>query len=461
MGSNQTRRGFIGTTTAVGVGALAGCLGDDDAEDDDSGGTGNGDDGGDDTVELGDEDADHEVVVWHGMGGGLGEAFEEIAGEFEDENVRLSLQYQGSYRDVLNNTFAAQGTDDFPDVVQIARYETRQVLDSGFFQPVENVLPDDYPVDDFLPALTNYFTVDDTLQSLPFNNSNAIGYYNRTMLEDAGLDPDDAPDTLETVREYGAACVDEGLCDYAITWPNHMWFIENWYALQGETLFDNGNGREDFASTINLDQGPGLEVHEWWYDLNQNDLFLDPGEEAWGEATDAFLNEEAPIMINTTAQVRGVVNDADFEAETMFHPTIGDRVGTPIGGGSFWVDDDLDDDKVDAVGSFISHMTDTDQQIFWHQQTGYYPVRQSGLDALEDEGWFEENPQFRTAVDQLQNTEPTAATAGAMIGDSHEIRSTVQEASYDVIESGEFDSRLGQAREDCEQILENYRADVE
>ncbi len=454
MVNDQTRRLFLGTATVTGVGALAGCL----SGADDSG----GDDGtSDETIEIGDEDAEHEIVVWHGMGGGLGEAFEDIADEFDASDVRLSLQYQGSYRDVLNNTMAAYGTDDFPDVVQIARYETRQVLDSGFFQPVENVLPDDYPVDDFLEALTNYFTVDDTLQSLPFNNSNAIGYYNRTMLEEAGFDPDEAPDTLEKVREYGEACVDEGLCEYAITWPNHMWFIENWYALQGEELFNNGNGREDFATTINLDEGPGLAVHEWWYELNQDGLFLDPGEEDWGSATDAFLAEEAPIMMNTTAQVRGVVNDADFEPETMYHPTIGDRVGTPIGGGSFWIDGDLEEEKVDAVGSFIAHMTDSDQQIHWHQETGYYPVRESGLEALEDDGWFDENPQFRTAVDQLQNTEPTAATAGAMIGDSHEIRSTVQAASYDVIETGEIEAGLAEARENCEQILDNYRVDVE
>ena len=106
-------------------------------------------------------------------------------------------------------------------------------------------------------------------------------------------------------------------------------------------------------------------------------------------------------------------------------------------------------------------MTDSDQQIHWHQETGYYPVRESGLEALEDDGWFDENPQFRTAVDQLQNTEPTAATAGAMIGDSHEIRSTVQAASYDVIETGEIEAGLAEARENCEQILENYRVDVE
>ena len=451
MGSDSTRRALLRSTAGAGVVGLAGCLGF--LEDDEPAGP---------EPENGEEievDPD-QINIWHGMGGDLGDAFESMAEEFDGAD-ELDIDFQGSYRDVLNNTLASIEAGTVPDIVQIARYETKQVLDTEAFQPVENVLPEDYPVDDLLPALVNYFTMDDTLQSMPFNNSNAILYYNASAFEEAGLDPESPPDTLEEVREYSEQLVDSGAVEYGFGWPNHMWFIEHWYALEDELLFDNENGRADDPTTIYLDEGVGVEVHEWWREMNEDDLFVNPGMEAWGEATELFTSQRAGMIMNTTAAVAGIVETAEeegFEAGTHFHPTLGGRTGTPIGGGSFWVSGDVSDEKAERIGEFIAHMTQPDQQIFWHENTGYYPVREKAVTELKEEGWFEENPQYRTAFDQLQETEPTPATGGAMLGPSHSVRTIVQETSLDIVdERVEVDEGLSTAREEVEAELERYR----
>lgn len=48
---------------------------------------------------------------------------------------------------------------------------------------------DDYSVDDFLPGVASSFTVDGTLQSMSFDDSDAVGYDDRTVFEEPDCDP--------------------------------------------------------------------------------------------------------------------------------------------------------------------------------------------------------------------------------------------------------------------------------
>ena len=46
---------------------------------------------------------------------------------------------------------------------------------------------------------------------------------------------------------------------------------------------------------------------------------------------------------------------------------------------------------------------------WWSQNTGYMPVRKSAIDSEEMQDFFAENPNFKTAVDQLPKTQPQDA----------------------------------------------------
>ena len=85
---------------------------------------------------------------------------------------------------------------------------------------------------------------------------------------------------------------------------------------------------------------------------------------------------------------------------------------------------------------FMLFLGNTDNMVKWHQGTGYFPIRYSSIEALEAEGWFEENPTFTTAFDQLTDTMVNSATAGALLGTFLELRTTIEQAAQSVVDGG-------------------------
>ena len=397
-----------------------------------------------------------ELTLWHAMGGGNGETLNALGDQFEAETgISINMEFQDSYESVLTNFLGALESGEVPDFAQIDSLFAKQVLDTGRVEPVEELLSAEFPADDFLPNVTSFFTVDGTLQSLPFNNSNAIMYYNRTAFEEAGLDPDSPPETLAEVRSASETLVDAGVVDAGITWPNHVWFVEHWYSTAGQLMFDAENGHAGEPSTLLTDNETARGLYEWWRGMADDGLFINPGIEAWGQATSAFMQQKAAMLLTSTAFVAGARSGAEennFEVDNAFYPTVGEkRVGPVIGGASFFVPSGLPDDRREDIAAFLEFMASPDAQKRWHKGTGYYPIRQTAVDELDAESWFDENPMFRTALDQLQASSPDPATKRILVEPARQSQQIVQDTSVEV-----FTGDTG-----VEDGLSKMKADVE
>jgi len=430
-----------GAALAVGATGLAGCL------------------GGGSNVDPISEDS---LTVWHAMGGGLGETLNGLGEQFTEETgIDVEMVFQDSYEGVLTNTLSALDSGEVPDLAQIDSLFAAQVLGTEAVEPVGDLLSDDFPTDDFLPNVTSFFTVDGKLQSMPFNNSNAIMYYNRTAFEEAGLDPDDPPTTVGEIRDYSETLVEEGVTEFGITWPNHVWFVEHWYSVDGQLLFDAENGHDGTPSTMLTDNATARSMYEWWRSMAEDGLYSNPGIEAWGEATSTFLNQDAAMLLTSTAFVTGARDGAEengFEVDNAFYPAVdGDRVGPVIGGASWFVPSGLPDDRREEIGQFLEFMASPESQITWHQGTGYYPIRQSAVDQLESDGWFEENPMYRTAFDQLTRSENDPATKRMLVGPARQCQTAIQDTSVEIFNGSlGVDEGLSEMRSTIEDELDRY-----
>ena len=457
--SQSTRRCFLTGTAAGAATFAAGCVGgDDDGNGDSSSGT----DGTTGDVSGG---GDVEIDFWHIFDGELGDAIEALADDFSEQSdgITVNTATQGGYRENLNQTLQATRAGDPPAVTQIFEIGSRLALDSGAFTPVGEILPEDgVNMDDFLDSVLDYYRFDGQLHSMPFNSSNTIMLYNRDAFEAAGLDSENPPETLSGVTDAAEAIVDAGATDSGITWPNHSWMqIEQQFAQQDQPLVNNENGRAGRPDEAFYASEAGQNVYEWWADLADRDLYLNPGIEAWGEARQAFLTGEVAMLWDSTSNIAPMFEGAaenGFEAGAGFLPTPGGaRSGVVIGGASLWVPDALSDEKKAAAGEFLAYMSDTEQQKQWHQDTGYFPVRESSIDELESEGWFEENPEFGVAFDQLQATTDTPATRGAVMGPFAQSRTIVSDTSVEIINGNVgVQEGLEQMDADVETALERY-----
>ncbi len=151
--------------------------------------------------------------------------------------------------------------------------------------------------------------------------------------------------------------------------------------------------------------------------------------------------------------------DNGFELDTAYLPAPGgDRTGIPIGGASLWVPQGLSDAQQQAAAELLLFMTQPEQQAQWHTGTGYFPVREESITQLEDDGFYEENPAFRTAIDQLNETESSPATSGALMGPFPEVRTIIEEGYVSMIQDGgpSVSDGLSQVKSDVDSALQSY-----
>ncbi|ELZ78009.1 transducer protein Htr38 [Haloferax larsenii JCM 13917] len=406
------------------------------------------------------------VQFWHGMTGDTALVLESLVDEFNatHDGVRVETAAKGSYRGTFDATMAAAQSGTPPTIAQLYEVGTQRALDSEAFTPVESVLPDTSLVSSLVPELANYYRQDGTLWSMPFNSSNPVLYYNADAFDRAGLDPDDPPETFDSVTKAAATVKTNTNAEYGATWANYSWFVEQWFAAAGACLFDADNGRNGTARTPHLDGEVARSVFGWWRDLEQNDLLYNPGVEARGAAREAFLDGRAAMLVDSSSSAMSIVQGAEergFTTKVGKFPAPDSRAGVVVGGASLWVADEATDQQQAAAGEFITWLTQPEQQQQWHQHTGYFPVHRQTEQRLQDVGWFDERPGFEVAFEQLAESEDTPATRGARIGPFTTVRTIVSEGLSELFDGRDLDAVLEAMDDQITTRLREYESSSE
>ncbi len=370
------------------------------------------------------------ITFWHSMGGVNGEAMTYLIDKFNaenDKNIYVAAEYQGSYDDAINKLKSAQIGNMGADLVQIYDIGTRFMIDSGWVIPMQELIDaDGWDTAQIEPNIAAYYSVDNTLYSMPFNSSTPILYYNKDMFEKAGIT--EVPDSLPKIGEIADKLVNEGGAGEAISLGIYGWFFEQFTCKQGKEYVDNGNGREAAATKVVFDEnGAAAATLKAWKDLYDQGAAPNVGRGGDAGLVD-FSSGKSAMTLGSTASLKQVLEDVNgkFEVGTAYFPKISDsdEGGVSIGGGSLWALNNEDETKQKAVWEFVKFLVSAESQAYWNAQTGYFPV----TTAAHDEQVFKDNiakyPQFQTAIDQLHDSTPQSA--GALLSVFPEARSIVE-----------------------------------
>jgi sn-glycerol 3-phosphate transport system substrate-binding protein len=407
-----------------------------------------------------------EITLWHAMSGTRELLIQRMVDDFNltHPGINVVVEYKGSYRDTLNAAQAAAVAGTAPHVLHSFEVGTQQLLDMGIFALAEDLI-DEYgvviPWDDYLAPALNYYNIGGRQASFPWNSSNSILYYNKTLLDAAGVTMPREP-TFEDIIAISNAVISAGVAEGGITWPMHSWFFEQWMAELGANLVNNDNGRAGYATEINLLDPAAITIMEWWKQLYDEGLWINPGRENWSQARQNFTTQRVAMMISSTSDVNLTQNAAfegGWEVGTAFMPVPSDydRHGVVIGGGSLWVTKDHPDAELKAATELVVYMSQVSQDIEWHQGTGYFALRNTSLQALELEGWYELHPNYKTASDQLAETQIITATQGALSGVFPEIRTFIEDAAEEVYGGISVVDALTKAKGLIDQALVDYK----
>ncbi|MCL1598953.1 MAG: extracellular solute-binding protein, partial [Actinomycetia bacterium] len=399
---------------------------------------------------------------------------EEKAAAFNDAHPEYNVKITSfpGYNDVFDAAILAVDSGEPPALIHFFEAATRQALDavdeSGnpVFKSVTDaiggrteILGEPVVLDDVVDAARNYYTVNGSFYSMPWNTSTTVMFNNMDMLNAAGITEPPA-----TWGEVEAACdAIMGLDDApsgCITWPNHSWFVEQALGQQGELLANNDNGRTGRADEVFLESEGMVAYLDWWKGLSDKGYYTYTGlQRDWDGTSNAYLAGEVAMLVYSSSDTTFFDENATFTNQASFMPRNEnvDYVGNLIGGGTIWMLDGMDQMTEDGALAFMNFFSNPENAAAWHQLTGYVPITQPGVDLLQAEGWYDESPNSKVASDQLAAAKNTPASLGALLGNFVAIRDVITIAIEDILVNDlDVQERMATANAEANKSLQEY-----
>ena len=388
-----------------------------------------------------------EIIWWHAQTGPLGERVNEIVAKFNASQNEFAVKavFKGTYNDTLTAGIAAYRAKTHPHILQVLEVGTQVMLSSGAIYPVFQMMKDQgIKIDwaDYLSVVKSYYSKGGNLYSMPFNSSTPILYYNKTIFEKAGLNPQNPPATFEEIEKYARAAVSKGITKigFTVAWPSWT-LMENMHTWNDQPFANNDNGFSAMATQLKINGKLGVQILDLLTRWQKEGIFTYSGRASSGDQP--IINGQAAIGLASTALVGTLTRTAKFDWGTGFLPKL---AGYPqgnsiIGGASLWVMKGHKKEYYKAVAKFFEFLGQPEQQVWWHANTGYFPLTRAAVKALPEDH-FRKNSNLWTAFAQITKGKTTPNSQGIRLGNFVAIRD-ITEAEMENVFSGKKTPQQG------------------
>ena len=119
-----------------------------------------------------------------------------------------------------------------------------------------------------------------------------------------------------------------------------------------------------------------------------------------------FSTGRAAATVLSTGDLSGITENAKFDLGTAFLPNPNGDGACPTGGAGLAIPAGIDKNRQIAAIKFIDFVTNDQNTAYWSQNVGYMPVRKTAMELDEQKKFMKENPNFKTAIEQLPDTRP-------------------------------------------------------
>ncbi len=341
------------------------------------------------------------ITYWGSFSGALGEAEQAMVTRFNESqsDVAVEYQFQGSYEETAQKFTAGLQANTIPDVLLLSDVWWFGFYVAGAIGELDG-LAKQASVDfaDYEPVLLNEGKRQDKQFWVPFARSTPLFYYNKDVFAEVGL-PDRAPETWAEFSEWAPKLMKKDgdtLARSAFAHPNGASYIA--WLFQGVTWQHGGQfSQPDF--TMSLTDPNTLRAAQFYQDtantLGWASLSSDINKD--------FVGGVAATMMASTGGLAGITSTATFPVGVGLLPKE-TGFGCPTGGAGLAIPSGTPDEKKLAAMQYVAFATNPEQAGQWSRDTGYMPVRISSKESPEMQAFFAENPNFKTAVEQLPLT---------------------------------------------------------
>ena len=310
------------------------------------------------------------------MNGNLEETLTAITDEFNANNeygITVTLVNQGAYSDLQTKLQASAAADALPDLAQAYNNWLPPYLDKVVH--LDDFVASDFDNwDDIVSAYRDECSEFGFIHAVPYNKSTYVLFYNKTMLDELGLE---APKTWDDVQADAKAVMDaKGIA--------FIGFDDMTGAVEA-SLHQGGTGFVGEEGALFNDE-KGLATFEYLSGLYNNGYARLVGED--GYFSNVISNQNIASYVGSSAGV-SYINAEGWELGVA--PLPGNEVNAANMAGTNIVMFSQDENKQLAAWEYLKYITSTEPVVEWAVSTGYLPIRQSAYETAEYKAYMDEN----------------------------------------------------------------------
>lgn len=349
------------------------------------------------------------IEFWHTRGSGAN--YEVLKNSVDTFNATIGKEkgifveeiFQGGYADIVPKLEMASQSGGMPAVGVTSGVRASILLDDGLLAdmaPYAAKTGFDFSV--FFESLLDVpGNENGEIRSLPYVRSTPVFYYNKTMADAKGLK---APETVAELEAFAKA-----LNTYDPATGDGCWGFEllnDTTYLQGSFLWQLGQPLVGEGGTAPCLEGSLLKLFtDWtrWIDEGWCRPFDSTG--AQNTATEMFCQGKLACFVASCGSLSNIYKfskEADIELGVSYYPTYDiDNRAVSIGGGNIILMAGNSEEVTSAGWEFIQFLMSDDMVAAEAIGSGYLPTTKTVENNEAMAKFWEENPLFKVAYDQL------------------------------------------------------------
>jgi multiple sugar transport system substrate-binding protein len=339
---------------------------------------------------------------------------DQLITDFNAENPNITVEIiQTSATDSNSKIWADLAAGIIPDVIQITFDSLDYAVNNYGVQDLNRIVPKahlDEHLAGFYPAALEVAKLDGHLYGLPYTFSTPVLFYNASIFEEAGLDPDNPPSTWAEVETAGLQIVKKTGKDgfvFGATTAYDMF-------LQGLIRSNGGRALSEDRKTITFGETPSVEAVAMLQSMRQKGAHAAMNDLQGGEA---FMAGNLGMMLTTAAYqviMLAAAEAGGWELRTAKMPSFGNKPAVPTNSGSGLLICSKDPAKQLAAWRFIKHVTSDRGYTIITTMMGYPPLRPNVIaDERYLKTWAEENPLVQPNLEQIEIVTPWQSYPGS------------------------------------------------
>ncbi|WP_291646840.1 ABC transporter substrate-binding protein [Bosea sp. (in: a-proteobacteria)] len=392
------------------------------------------------------------------VGGPITKLIDAYASGFAGENAGIKVNpiYAGTYQETIVKALTAHKSGTPPVLSVLLSTDMFTLIDEDAIVPFDQFVKTDEDkkwLASFFPGFMENSQTGGKTWGIPFQRSTVVLYWNKELFKEAGLDPETPPKTWAEQLAFAQKLTKRDAAGNVTQWGIQIpssgfpyWLFQGLSTQAGAILANAAGDKTDYANPA------VVEALQYWVDLAQKHKVHPTGIVEWGTTPRDFFERKVAMMWTTTGNLTNVRSNAKFPFGVGLLPA-GKRLGSPTGGGNFYISKKASKAEQEAAFKFVRWITTPERAAQWSIDTGYVAVRPDSYETAAMKKYAAEFPPALVARDQLPHAVAELST--------HE-NQRVTKALNDGLQAALTGTKAPQkamedAQAEAERILKPYR----